>query len=63
MQELHAGEWIDRCSKRLQEHWRNVEPAQLDDLAIELWSKPEWRALPPEQAALGWLKQGVLANA
>ena len=63
MQALHASEWIDRCSKRLQEHWRTVEPAQLDDVAIELWGVPRWRALEPEQAALEWLKQGVLASA
>ena len=63
MQDLHASEWIDRCSKRLQEHWRTVEPAQLDDVAIELWRDPHWRAMVPELAALAWLKQGVLTSA
>jgi hypothetical protein len=62
MQPLHASEWIDRCSKRLQEHWRTVRPEQLDDVAIELWREPQWRALPPEEAALEWLRQGVLAD-
>jgi hypothetical protein len=63
MQQLHASEWIDRCSKRLQEHWRTVEPEQLDDVAIDLWSDPYWRAMAPESAAVEWLKLGVLASA
>jgi hypothetical protein len=63
MQQVHASEWIDRCSKRLQEHWRTVEPAQLDDVAIDLWGEERWRALQPEDAATKWLKLGVLANA
>jgi hypothetical protein len=63
MQELHASEWIDRCSLRLQEQWRSVEPAQLDDVAIELWNDPRWRCMAPELAAVAWLKQGVLTSA
>jgi len=63
MQPIHASEWLDRCSKRLQEHWRTVEPAQLDDMAIDLWGDPRWRAMPPEDAATEWLKLGVLADA
>jgi hypothetical protein len=63
MQEIHASEWIDRCSTRLQEQWRTVDPTQLDDMAIDLWRDPHWRAMPPEQAAVEWLRQGVLAAA
>jgi hypothetical protein len=59
---LHAGEWIDRCSGRLQEHWRTVEPQQLDDVAIDLWHEPRWRQMEPELAATKWLKLGVLAQ-
>jgi hypothetical protein len=32
-----AGEWIDRCSKRLHEHWQTAETEQLDGVAIDLW--------------------------
>jgi hypothetical protein len=63
MQQLQASEWIDQCSKRLQDHWRTVDPVQLDDVAIGLWSEPRWRALQPEDAAVEWLRQGVLAGA
>ena len=62
-QRHHAGEWIDRCAQRLQAQWPAVAAAQLDELAIELWQEPRWRALPPEQAAEAWLKLGVLAPA
>jgi hypothetical protein len=63
VEKLHAGEWIDRCSQRLREHWHTVEQAQLDDVAIDLWRDPRLRGLPPEDAAVEWLKQGVLASA
>ena len=62
MQAMHASEWMDRCSKRLQMQWRTVEPTQLEDVAIELWRDPHWRAMSPEVAAVEWLKLGVLAN-
>ncbi len=57
-----ASEWIDRCSKRLQAQWRTVEPAQLDEVAAELWQDPERRRVSPEQAALEWLQLGVLGG-
>jgi hypothetical protein len=63
MQQLDASEWVDRCSKRLQAHWRTVEPAQLDEVAGDLWGNSHWRAMLPEAAAIEWLNQGVLANA
>jgi hypothetical protein len=40
-----------------------VERAQLDDVAIDLWRDRRLRGLPPENAAVEWLKQGVLASA
>ena len=63
MAALAANVWIDRCAARLHEQWRSVEPARLDDLALELWNDPRWTALAPEAAAVEWLKQGVLASA
>ena len=63
MQQLHASEWIDRCSIRLQQHWHHVEPTQLDDVAIDLWGDEHWRRMAPEEAAVEWLKLGVLAAA
>lgn len=63
MAALAAHDWIDRCAARLREQWRSVEAARLDDLAVELWSDRRWNVLPPETAAVEWLKQGVLASA
>jgi len=36
--EMTAREWIARCSARLQQQWRTVDPDQLDDLANDLWA-------------------------
>ncbi len=63
MATLPASEWIERCAVRLHEHWRSVDAARLDDLAVELWSEARWNSLPPETAAVEWLKQGVLGAA
>lgn len=63
MAALPAGEWIERCAARLHQQWRSVEPARLDDLAVELWSDARWNTLAPERAAVEWLKQGVLGTA
>ena len=63
MDDLHAIEWIDLCSKRLQQHWRTVDPHELDEVAIDLWTDRCWRAMAPELAAEEWLRLGVLAAA
>ena len=63
MDELHAIEWIDLRSKRLQQHWRTVEPTELDEVAIDLWRDRRWREMAPEIAAEEWLRLGVLAAA
>ncbi|HEX6704933.1 MAG TPA: hypothetical protein VF169_09255 [Albitalea sp.] len=60
MEEVQASEWVARCSARLQQQWRTVDPAQLDEVAFELWSDARWRMFEPETAAVEWLRQGVL---
>jgi len=62
MEQIHVTEWIDRCSKQLQDYWHTVDPEQLDEVAIDLWHEARWRTLPPEAAALQWLQLGVLAS-
>ena len=63
MEELHAVEWIERCSQRLQHQWRTVDPRELDDVAVELWADHGLRRMTPELAAVDWLRLGVLAPA
>jgi hypothetical protein len=60
MQEGGASEWVARCSRRLQQQWRTVDPAQLDEVATDLWNDARWRLFEPETAAVEWLRQGVL---
>ena len=54
--------WIARCSARLLQHWPTIDPTRLDDVALELRKDEELRALEPEEAALTWLRRGVLAD-
>jgi len=61
MEELHAVEWVERCSQRLQRQWRTVDPRELDDVAVELWATDGLRQMTPELAAVEWLRLGVLA--
>jgi len=61
--EMTAREWIARCSARLQQQWRTVDPDQLDDLANDLWADEKLRRMPAELAAVEWLSQGIPLSA
>lgn len=51
MDQLNPIEWISRCAGRLNERWRSVEPADLEEVAAEIWRNPELREKLPEEAA------------
>jgi hypothetical protein len=55
MDTLLPTQWIAQCADRLHQHWRTVEPAQLEELAVDLWKDAQLRAMPPEEAAAVWL--------
>lgn len=55
MDTLLPTQWIAQCADRLHQHWRTVEPAQLEELAVDLWKDVQLRAMPPEEAAAVWL--------
>lgn len=57
--QLPSGSWIARCSARLQQRWRSIDPQRLDDLALELMREERWRRMEPEAAAVAWLRQGI----
>lgn len=48
--------WLHRVSTRLQAQWPTVDPQQLDDVALDLWRDERLRAMPPEEAAVAWLR-------
>lgn len=63
MHEPGVSEWIARCAQRLQAQWRTVDPEVLEQVAVDLLREPRLRAMAPEDAAVSWLQQGVLAPA
>ena len=54
--ETTAEIWIAACAHELQRRWRTVDPAQLEELAADLWRVDELRRLTPAQAAKMWLR-------
>jgi hypothetical protein len=48
--------WLHRVSTRLQARWPTVDPQRLDDVALDLWRDERLRAMPPEEAAVAWLR-------
>lgn len=56
MESLPANIWIAACAHQLQQQWRTVDPAQLEDLAWDLWRDERLRALTPSEAAQVWLE-------
>jgi hypothetical protein len=41
---------------RLQQQWHTVDPLELEDAARDLWRDERLRSMPPEAAAVEWLK-------
>jgi len=56
MDTIPAHIWIAACAHQLQQQWRTVDPAQLEDLAGELWRDEQLRLLGPDEAARVWLE-------
>ncbi|TPG20742.1 hypothetical protein EAH83_18515 [Variovorax ginsengisoli] len=54
--ESSAETWIVACADRLQQRWRTVEMSELQAVASELWQNANLRGLPPDDAAVEWLK-------
>jgi hypothetical protein len=61
--ELEQGEldWISRFSDRLRlmrPHFAEEDASlQASEIAATAWERPDWRALPPEDAAERWLRE------
>lgn len=48
--------WIAACAHRLQQQWHTIDPLELEDVARDLWRDERLRAMPPDEAAVDWLK-------
>lgn len=55
-----ASEWITNVSDCLQERWKTIDPARLDDLAADLWRDEALRAMAPREAADEWLRPVIV---
>lgn len=55
MEDISPTQWVIQCAERLHERWKTVEPAQLEEVAMELWHDEQFRLLPPAEAASLWL--------
>jgi hypothetical protein len=60
---MTPAEWTWTCAERLHEQWPRVDRVDLEHLAEALHREERWRALEPSEAALGWLAQGIPADA
>ena len=56
MENLPAAVWIAACAHALQQRWRTVDPAQLEEMAGDLWRDESLRTMPPSEAAATWLE-------
>ena len=56
MDTVPAHIWIAACAHQLQQQWRTVDPAQLEELAWDLWRDEALRSLSPGEAAQVWLE-------
>lgn len=56
MDSLTADIWIAACAHQLQQHWRTIDPGQLEELAGDLWRDERLRSMMPSDAARAWLE-------
>lgn len=56
---MDTKEWIHQCAERLHEQWPRVDLDDLEHLANALITEERWRRLPPMDAAMQWLAQGI----
>lgn len=55
MQTLLPTQWIAQFAVRLGNRWPTVERAMLEEVAMDLWKDPDFRAQDPVSAADVWL--------
>ncbi|MES2913122.1 MAG: hypothetical protein V4718_17135 [Pseudomonadota bacterium] len=55
MNALRPTEWIAQCAERLHDRWHTVEPAQLEEVAVDIWKNDFFRSMEPAEAAAFWL--------
>lgn len=59
---MSDAEWVSRCADRLQEQWPRAQRDALEETARELMQQGRWRECAGEEAAVRWLRLGVLVH-
>ncbi|KQW70055.1 hypothetical protein [Methylibium sp. Root1272] len=59
---MDAQNWQRSVAAHLQNQWPTIPIDDLLEAAGDLWCDEHWRAMPPEEAAVRWLKLGVLSD-
>jgi hypothetical protein len=55
-------DWVRRCEDRLHEQWPRASREDLEETARELHAHDHWRNQRAEEAAVTWLRLGVLVH-
>ncbi len=53
-------QWVAHCARSLRGQWPHADPTSVDETAAELWNDELLRALAPVDAAVTWLRRGML---
>jgi hypothetical protein len=56
---MNDDDWIARCAGRLEAEWPRIPREQRLEVARDLLKEDVWRSRSPEDAAEGWLRQGI----
>ncbi|MBJ2158449.1 hypothetical protein [Variovorax sp. IB41] len=56
MENIPATLWIAACAHRLRQRWHTVDALELEDVARTLRRDARLRAMPPDEAAIDWLR-------
>lgn len=56
MDDMTPSQWIAACAERLHERWQTVAPAQLEEVAMDIWRDAQLRSMAPSDAAALWLR-------
>lgn len=55
MEQLLPTQWIAEFAERLHDRWKTVDLAVLQEVAMDLWVRTDYRVMPPAEAAALWL--------
>ena len=55
METLLPTQWIAQFADRLHGRWKTIDQAVLEEVAMDLWKRTEYRVLSPCEAADLWL--------